>query len=179
MRILILSVLMILTAQISKAQYYDSSPSLVFSAEVAIPMSDYADRQSFGAGASAKLRFPAGETSDVFVTGSAIMFKGGKTLVNNKGGKYKSQGGKAVSALVGYRLYLNPLSDPNSFYIQADAGLTAATSKLIGPTLAPSLGYLINDKLDLFLKYHSTFSNNPALKVNYISFGIGYGLSFQ
>jgi len=178
MRVIVLLLLTTLVFHFqAQSQYYDESTSMVLSLEAANPIGSYSTLQSTGVAGSVKFRFPAGAQSDFFLTGTAAAFKGGKLVYPNT--KYRTPTSKVATALVGYRAYLSPLWNPNTFYFQIDGGLTAVTSKLIGPTLIPSLGYLIGDKIDIFLKYHNTFSNNNSLHVSYIGLGVGYGINFR
>jgi hypothetical protein len=168
---------MVLTTLIGHAQkYYDSSPSLVLGMEAGVPMGEFTKTHVAGGGFSMKIRIPSGELSDVILTGNALAFFGKKIAAKNN---QKAPLSKVFSAFVGYRYYLNPLTDYNSFYIQGDVGLSAVTSKVINPAIAPSIGYLINDRLDLALRYQAILSNSPYTKIPFISFGVSYGLNFQ
>ncbi|BAV04277.1 hypothetical protein FLA_0263 [Filimonas lacunae] len=113
----------------------------------------------------------------MFITANLAAFPGKNYTVGNT--KKKAALAKAASVFVGYRIYLNPLSDYNSFYIQGDAGVSAVTTKLINPAIAPSIGFLINDKLDLSLKYQKILSNNKYADYSFIALGIGYGFNFN
>lgn len=178
MRLSILLAFLLSIAYAGHSQkYYDSSPSLVLGLEAGVPIGPLSQTHLAGAGGSMKIRIPAGELSDVIFTGNVVAFVGKTIAVGNK--KQRASIAKTFSAFVGYRYYLNPLSDYNSFYIQGDVGLSAVTSKIINPAISPSLGYLINDRLDLTLKYQTILSNNKFAKISFISFGIAYGLNFN
>jgi hypothetical protein len=157
------------------AQYYDSSPSLVLGAEAAVPIGPLSQTHLAGIGFSGKIRLPAGELSDVLFTGNVAVFVG-KTVGEKK---QRASLAKTFTAFVGYRYYLNPLSDYNSFYIQGDVGLSAVTSKIINPAIAPSIGYLVNDRLDLALRYQTILTNNRYSKVSFVAFSVAYGLNFN
>lgn len=177
MRITILLLSLLFFTNVSNAQYYDSSPSIVLGVGGAIPLGDLGTRQGIGGVLNGQLRLPAGLMSDVILTGSVAAFKG-KTYtqpVTNK--KVTSGLGAMISGFVGYRYYLNPLSDYNSFYLQGDAGLTARSLKSINLAIVPSLGYLMNDKLDLSLKYQKIFISSSDF--SFISLGIAYGFNFN
>lgn len=171
---ILLFLFLALLSTTSYSQFYDSSPSLVMSVEGGKSLSTMSQKHSFGGAASLKLRLPSGDLSDVFITGNLAFFPG-KVQADKK--KYSAA--KAATLLLGYRIYLNPLSDYSSFYLQADAGMSALTTKLISPVFSPSFGYLINDKLDLSIRYNTTFSSDPYKKISYIALGIGYGFNFN
>jgi hypothetical protein len=168
---------MVLTALTGHGQkYYDSSPSLVLGLEAGVPMGEFTKTHVAGGGVSMKIRIPSGELSDIILTGNALAFFGKKVASKNN---QRASLAKTFSAFVGYRYYLNPLTDYNSFYIQGDIGLSAVTSKIINPAIAPSIGYLINDRLDLALRYQTILSSSRFTKIPFISFGVSYGLNFQ
>jgi hypothetical protein len=166
---------MLFIAKIGSSQYYDSSPSLVLGAEANVPIGPLSKTHIAGAGVSMKIRIPTGDFSDLLLTGNIAGFVG-KTVGPKK---HRASVAKTFSAFIGYRYYLNPLSDYSSFYIQGDAGLSAVTSKIINPAVAPSIGYLINDRVDLGLRYQTILSNNPYAKYSFISFSVAYGLNFN
>lgn len=177
MRIRLLSVLLLITiSKIGHAQYYDASPSLVLGAELGNAMGDLSKSWSVGGGVAGKFRLPAGLLSDVIISGNIMGFAG-KTPQNPKDKKQSLA--KIFSGFVGYRYYLTPLWNPNSFYIQGDVGMSAITSKIINPVIAPSIGYLINDKIDLALRYQSILSGPINRKYSFISFGFSYGFDLK
>lgn len=176
MRPFLLSFLFTMFVGAVSAQYYDASPSIVIGADLGIPVGPFTKTHGFGGGLTGKVRFPAGLLSDVILTGNIAVFTG-KTYQDGNGKQRKASIAKSLSAFVGYRYYLNPLSDYNSFYIQGDLGLSAATTKIINPAIAPSLGYLINDRIDLSLRYQTVLSSNAYAKLSFITFNFAYGIN--
>lgn len=173
MRSFLILALILLTVSIGKAQYYDASPSLVLNVEGAQPVSNWKLINSGGIGGSLKLRIPSGQVSDVILSATLMQFMG-KTF-----NKRKSNGNLTATALAGYRYYLNPLADYSSFYIQADAGLGAVGKDFIVPAIGGSLGYLINDRIDLSVRGLTALSSDIKKQIRFISIGVGYGLNFH
>lgn len=174
MRFNILLVAALIISGALKAQYYDSAPQLVLGFGPAIPTGILGDQQKFGGYGAAQLRLAAGERSDILITAQVSAFRGKTYMVNRKA---INSGLLAMgTGLIGYRYFLNPLSDYNSFYIQGDAGLAVRTLKFIKPTVVPSFGYLMNDRLDLNIKYQAILSS-PSM--SYVTLGIAYGFHFD
>lgn len=178
----LLFVLLLTSARFAHAQYYDASPSMVLGVEAGVPVGVLSNTQTLGAGLTGKIRLPAGLMSDVIFSGNIMGFFGkSNTNTNTNTGTKSTNPGiaKIFSGFVGYRYYLTPLWNYNSFYIQGDVGLSAITSKIINPVIAPSLGYLINDKIDLALRYQSILSGPERRRYSFISFGLAYGFNLK
>lgn len=174
----LLFVLLLTSARYANAQYYDASPSLMLGLEAGVPLGVLSNTQTLGGGLTGKIRLPSGLMSDVIFSGNIMGFFGKST--SNTNGKNQHSGiAKIFSGFVGYRYYLTPLWNYNSFYIQGDVGLSAITSKIINPVIAPSLGYLINDKVDLALRYQSILSGPEHRRYSFISFGLAYGFNLK
>lgn len=178
MRQLISLLLLLFVVNSINAQYYDDSPQLVFSLDGATPLNQPAKTYNgVGVGGSAKIAFPIGEFSDFVIAGSLMTFSG-KNYVDAYKLNRKAAKRNIAVAMVGYRYYLSPLFYYNTWYIEPRIGLTADGTKHQAVTFGGALGYLINNKVDLTLRYQA-FGGQYNNSMSFISFGVGYGFSLK
>ncbi|RFM27407.1 hypothetical protein [Deminuibacter soli] len=184
MKSLLAILALLLTAGINaSAQFYDKPSHVSLEVQGVMPMGGYfAQSQKTGGGAAAKLIMPLSESADLVVSGGLFIFPGkmvprGKTMIN---AGYL----KPISLLAGFRYSFTPtdvLYDDeamNTFYIEPRLGFSVIRSKSWVPTYAPTIGYLIRDKVDISFRYQATSSSNKYNQEAMLVFGVAYGLDF-
>lgn len=175
MRILYVLFLLLLSSSL-KSQYYDDSPQLVFSLDAAFPVNaDAKLTNGLGLGGTTKLTIPLGEYSDLVLAGSIMSFTG-KTFTKY-GKTYKGARRNILPVMVGYRYYLSPLYNSNTWYVEPRVGVTIDGTKNQALTFGAALGYLINNKVDLSARYQSFSGQFNGL--SFFSVGIGYSFSLN
>ncbi|RXK87363.1 porin family protein [Filimonas effusa] len=177
MKKILLAVLMIPISLFCCAQYYDDSPQLVISSDAALLLNKPVSTTNYpGVGATAKITIPTGNFSDIVLIGSLMSFRGKEVVKGNK--TVKAQARNLLPLLIGYRRYLNPLYNYNTWYIEPRVGLTLDGTKNRAITVGAALGYLINNKIDLSIRYQS-FGGSEYAHLSFLGLNIGYGFSLH
>lgn len=169
-------IVFIMVSKTLSAQYYDDAPQLSFGIDAAFPLNKEAKvYQGMGLGGTAKLALPLGEYTDVVFSGTLMSFAGEKYVKNSR--NYKAPRRNIAVGMIGYRYYLSPLYNYNTFYIEPRVGLTLDGTKHQAFTFGAALGYLINNKIDLSAKYQSFGGGLRTL--SFVSLGVAYGFSLN
>ena len=176
MRKIVSCIIFLFAAGNLSAQYYDDAPQLVLGVEGSKILNSPASNAYLpGVSGTAKLTLPVGDFSDIVFAGSIMAFPGKEyTAVNGK--KVSPKARMMAAAMFGYRYYLTPLVEYNTWYVEPRIGLMLDGTKNQQATIAAVVGYLINNKIDLYAKYQAFGGND---KLSFLSLGIGYGFSLK
>jgi hypothetical protein len=170
----LITLLMLATAvsysNISNAQDdAGNSPSISVGVEVGIPTGDFGESHKLGLGGTVKAAFPVITNGDITVTAGYISFSGkdvaffGKLPAMNviplkAGFRYRFPGGFYVEPQFGYNIW------------KAKGGESEG-----GFTYAGNLGYLINNMIDLSVRYEGTSIEGTT--ISHIGFRAAYSFS--
>lgn len=138
-----------------------SSPALSVGAEVAIPTGDLGEAWKLGLGGSLKAAFPVITNGDITVSAGYISFSGKEQTF--MGQSFKNPAMNAIPLKAGFRYRF-----PGGFYLEPQFGYTIFKVKGAGEsegafTYAGNVGYVINNMIDLAVRYEGASKEGATL----------------
>lgn len=138
-------------------------------AELALPIGDFADISGIGIGGSAKLAIPVGDGNATLSAGYVNFSAKDFTVA---GITVKGSSTYLIPIKAGYRFNLGE----GGFNFEPQAGYSVGKNSGGGFTYAGNIGYLINNQVDLSLRYEGVSKSGGSIAM--IGLRVAYHFSF-
>ena len=168
----LLGVIMLLCiANLGYSQWSDG-PFLSIGGQIGIPLNKQVNNYSWAAGGVGKLSLPLGLSDYFTMSINALSINGS----GNNGKALKEH--DILSGFIGYRYDFRKEDSYSYFYMEPQVGWTFSGTDYNTFSVLPSIGYSLNEKIDISAWYHASTTTKKMSKIGVAGLMVAYNLHF-